>query len=302
VDELDPQYPRRSLYWGCTDRELLRASNETLQKQQARFSIITQQLDRCALASYFPRTLSANQISWKARPKAEQQKKQQQQSASGNSSATGLGASANNVSHDDGELTNSTTKPKEVVHNFLLFAVLLPSHPFSFDLLESLRAIAPMYPEVSVVIGSAYDFTDFCSHYSVRSYPKLLFFRNGLLRHKFKGSFNPWGLAATLSEWTQMLPRAAPDPGMLHKWIVPPTLNGPAAPLSLAARLAQQLSSSLNRSTTGTISTRFWRMLSTRVTEPVAGTSEVLAAHDFHLTVLATLFVISRTVVQLFQR
>jgi len=119
--------------------------------------------------------------------------------------------------------TQSSNNSHEVVHNFLLFGLLLPNHPFSSDLLEALITVTPLFPEVNVVIGSASEFSEFCSQYNVRAFPKLLFFKQGLLKHKYKRLHNPWELARELSRWTGSLPRGLPftDPLTPFKWIVP---------------------------------------------------------------------------------
>ena len=78
---------------------------------------------------------------------------------------------------DQGEKEERNYESHEVVSEFLAFALLLPGHPYSRDLYFSVVTVAPMYPRVIFVIGNAYEFTELCAQYGVRSFPKLLFFQ-----------------------------------------------------------------------------------------------------------------------------
>lgn len=116
-------------------------------------------VQRCPNPNYTPRILSRSQITWKNR-------------------------------NDDTKPKNKTIeapKPKEdsdddkndTIHKFLLFVMLLPNHPFSQSVHRLISSVAPMFPEVTVVVGNAHEFKDMCNKYFVQSYPKILFFRQG---------------------------------------------------------------------------------------------------------------------------
>jgi hypothetical protein len=90
--------------------------------------------------------------------------------------------------------------------------MLLPKHPYSSDLYQAVSVVAPMYPHITVVMGSAYDFRDMCAQYVVRSYPQLLFFKKGLLLSRYEGEHTPEALAQQFAQWTQSLPQALPKP------------------------------------------------------------------------------------------
>ena len=333
VDPIDPYYPQRSLYW-CGARDWLRETNASLiwkkRRENAEFVEIESQLNRCARPGFFPRTLTTNQISWRSRPRQDQTRTANnettnplQQAGLGNCTTGNPGSDANstlvsgagicvngtwvplravNQTAPQKTADNDPKRANEVVHRFLAFAILLPQHPFSSDLLESLRLVTPLYPHVAVVIGSAHDFAEFSTQYTVRSYPKLLFFAQGLLKHKFKGNFNPWELAAQFSLWTNTLPRALPDPGPPFKWILPTTVNnGPYQQLySQLNRTAAGYYSNSHKATSPSLAVRFWHMLSSRSFEPFVGASDSLAAHDIKITALAATFVATRVVYRLF--
>lgn len=121
--------------------------------------IFTSVLQRCPNPNYTPRVLSRSQITWKNR-------------------------------NEDAKPKNKTIespKPKEesdedkndTIHKFLLFVMLLPNHPFSQSLHRLISSVAPMFPEVTVVVGNAHEFRDMCNKYFIQSYPKILFFRQG---------------------------------------------------------------------------------------------------------------------------
>ena len=310
---------RRNLQCGLWDRLLeINASNTNFAGLESHF-------DRCPKPHYFPRTLSTNQISWKSRPKTESLSPNASSNetlfggnctsdaVTGNSSVPENGAcvngtwvkvDANTTSplNSESSSNNGSKSTQEIVHRFLAFAILLPQHPFSSDMLESLRMVAPMFPDITIVIGSGHDFVDFCAQYNVRSFPKLLFFNQGLLKHKFKGEHNPWDLAQQLTSWTQSLPRAAPDPGTAYKWLVPP-LSEHQQTKSSAPRLALPLHihSYINRTEaagygrafapSATLSTRFWQMIGTRTFEPLGATS-ALGVHEPRVTLVAGVFVV----------
>lgn len=311
-------YPSRSAVYHnfqqCHPRE---SANLT-----ARFLVIERAINRCARPHYFPRTLSANQISWKSRPRPPQNA-----SATTNGTTGSSAQPAANATHVPGgngtvaappPLDRNASNSSEVIHKYLVFALLLPQHPFSSDLAEALRVVAPMFPDITIVIGSAYEFRDFCSQYNVKSYPKLLFFHTGLLKHKYKQRHNPWELAQQFARWTNSLPVVAPDPGSPYRWIVAPQDGGLLGRMgihlesyvnrsaSYSPRLSSLLSSppsdpsSLSSSALLRLAERFSSSMTTRSFEPFAGTSDRFVGREAAISVAAGLFVAARGVFRVY--
>jgi hypothetical protein len=154
------------------------------------------QVDRCVSSKYRPRELSRAQVSWKAKdpPSHGRNSTHSQQSNESNNQ----------------EVKQGVDSEKEVVHEYLLFALVLPNHPFSQSLLETLTTVAPMFPNVTTVIGNGYDFRDMTAKYFVHSFPKVLFFRMGLLTGALEEKVTPEGLAGEIAKWTSSLPRSLP--------------------------------------------------------------------------------------------
>jgi len=202
----------------------------------------------------------------------------------------------------------SSNNSHEVVHNFLLFGLLLPNHPFSSDLIAAITTVTPLFPEVNVVIGSAYEFSEFCSQYNVRAFPKLLFFKQGLLKHKYKRLHNPWELARELSRWTGSLPRGLPltDPFTPFKWIVPRDGTRVGNNPGLLDRLGITVTSFVNRSSSSssgqstspsakkTPSSRLHRAIDTITRHSHEPFSEFGLRSDAFFVTFAGVFVISR--------
>lgn len=295
VDPFDADYPRRN-FRSCARQDSERTTNLTMRKWHEQhalfFEDIESQLSRCARPNYFPRTLSANQISWKSRPKqtdALNSSISNGKTASNGSFLEGsnctIPQSSNATAHDNTNHTtpygivcvngtwvvqanvtehqtplntsssrlppNSNKTVHEVIHPYLVFAILLPQHPFSSDMLESLKVVAPMYPHIAMVIGSAYEFSDFCNQYNARSFPTLLFFKQGLLKHKYKRQLNPWELAHELTRWTNALPTAAPDTGVPYRWLIPSPDSNVTGSASLFNYFSASFASYVNRSHIG---------------------------------------------------
>lgn len=323
-------YPSRAAVYHhfkqCHPRESERFTNATVRQQResihARFLVIERAINRCARPHYFPRTLSANQISWKSRPRPAQNA-----SATTNDTAGASAQPAANATHVPGSngtvaapppLDRNASNSSEVIHKYLVFALLLPQHPFSSDLAEALRVVAPMFPDITIVIGSAYEFRDFCSQYNVKSYPKLLFFHTGLLKHKYKQRHNPWELAQQFARWTNSLPVVAPDPGSPYRWIVAPQDGGLLGRMgihlesyvnrsaSYLPRLSSLLSpppsapSSFSSSALLRLAEHFSSTMTTRSFEPFAGTSDRFVGREAAISVAAGLFVAARGVFRVY--
>ena len=127
-------------------------------------------IDRCASVGYYPRYLHPYQVSWK-RTRGQVHDQYAKYSGEYRNSAAAFDA----VGEDYERIKKN--EGREIVTEFLAFALLLPEHPFSNDLYSSVVTIAPMYPQIVFVVGNAYEFTELCAQYGVRSFPKLLFFQ-----------------------------------------------------------------------------------------------------------------------------
>lgn len=145
----------------------------------------------CASPYYIPHFLSPSQVSFK----------KIYDSPGDNISSIG------NYSHN-----NTSSKPTNdssgKIHEYLAFALLLPNHPFSQEMVDAILPIAPLFPSITIYFGYAYEFQDLCSQYGVYSFPKLLLFRNGLLTSKFERKRRPQAIAMEFSIWTNSLPIA----------------------------------------------------------------------------------------------
>jgi len=173
----------------------------------------------CIRTNYYPRTLSASQISWKSQKEAEPKPQDLRAlEAILNSTlarnatddpATIAAIAAAKAAVEAARLAK-LNKSSDIIHEYLAFAILLPNHPFSSDLYYALATIAPLFPSVTVVVGNGYEFSEMCAQYNVRSFPKLLFFKKGILVGRYKKLFEPGKLGAQFAKWTNSLPIALP--------------------------------------------------------------------------------------------
>lgn len=162
----------------------------------------TKSIDRCSARNYSPRYLMTSQISWKSTQ--SESKDDASESINGSDSIGSKNATSNT--------TEKKKVEREIIHKYLAFALLLPQQPFSTDLLKSIISVGPMFPTVTIVSGSGYDFTELCRQYNVRSFPKLFFFKDGLLSGTYNGEYSAPEIASRLASWTQTLPKALPMP------------------------------------------------------------------------------------------
>lgn len=168
-------------------------------------------VNRCANIFYRPRYLTTSQVSWKLPPP----KKNDSLKSDIHKNTDGI---VSNTSTNSTEIIEEVVAVRrEIVHKYLAFALLLPKHPFSIDLLLSLISVGPMYPSVTIVTGGGYDFKEMCSQYDIRSFPQLLFFKDGILKYRYDGAYNPERVAAKLSNWTNSLPRSLPISTSIHR-------------------------------------------------------------------------------------
>jgi hypothetical protein len=95
---------------------------------------------------------------------------------------------------------SESTAGSEKLHNYLIFAIILPDHPFSIELVQIITVLAPLFPRVQFIIGEYSEFSDIMNKYLVTNYPAVLLFKNGIfmnqyplrLRGKALGSYHPW--------------------------------------------------------------------------------------------------------------
>jgi hypothetical protein len=154
-------------------------------------ALLESSIVQCASPRYQPRLLSASHISWRQAEKDD-----------------------SGVS----EPPKTTHKPRKdedknstfIIHNYFGLALLLPDHPFSADLHRTLSVVGGIFPAVTFSVGNGYDFNDLCVQYGITSFPKLLFFKNGLLLGTYKGDHDVVSVASQVSKWTKALPQAVP--------------------------------------------------------------------------------------------
>lgn len=169
-------------------------------------------VNRCANPVYSLRVMQPSQISWRNVNKKKKKSPKDTLSSTGNLSQN-LNISQNSDIDEfedidsDGDVISKTGT---IVHELMAFGLILPSHPFSNDLYLSMNVIAPMFPNVKIVVGNGYKFKQLCAQYGVNSFPQLLLFNKGLLHSKYPGDSSPHALAEEFTKWTNTFPKAYP--------------------------------------------------------------------------------------------
>ena len=163
-------------------------------------------IDTCPMKKYSPRILANTQVSFKRHVQDNAKELPQTQSDSTLNEFEGNQTGADAPGMDNNE--------NDVVHEYLAIALVLPHHPFSKALIETIRIVSPMYPSVTVYFAIATEFESLCNQYGVRSFPNLLLFHKGLLVDKHKNvnneKYRPAKLAKRFARWTNSLPRSDP--------------------------------------------------------------------------------------------
>jgi hypothetical protein len=201
-------------------------SNETLK-------YINNKVISCSNPDFFPRILNAPQVTFKkADPESKSQKSDSDHPSSAPSSSPKKSAKKHRKSslvnqslqsHDQVSSLNFSKTPDtteasdaddddKTIHKYLLFALVLPKHPFSRELVEALQIISPMFPSVTFYFGIGYEFEELCAQYDVKSFPKLLFVRNGILVKRYEDSRDPVTLAIQIARWVGKFPETIPVP------------------------------------------------------------------------------------------
>jgi hypothetical protein len=254
----------------------------TENKTEALFGL---NIDRCANVFYRPRYLTTSQVSWKSSPPP---KKNDSLKSDSYKNTDGI---VSNTSSNSTEIIEEVVVRKEIIHKYLAFALLLPKHPFSTDLLLSLISVGPMYPSVTVVTGGGNDFKEMCSQYDIRSFPQLLFFKDGILKNRYDGVYTPERVAAKFSNWTNSLPKSLP--------ITTANLrisfeNRPHGDHFLWAPKTLLFSTTI-----------FGFLIAARVpysSEPIMGTLDFLIPYDSFIFLLSGVFVITRFIYFLYAK
>ena len=82
--------------------------------------------------------------------------------------------------------------------------------------------MAPLFPEVTVIVGNGEEFVEFSQQYNVRSFPKLLVFNWGVLHGRYTAEFDKGyaeqDLIKYFSKWTGSKPASKPLPKELRAW------------------------------------------------------------------------------------
>lgn len=151
-------------------------------------SRINQYLISCPNSNYKPRKISRTQISWKPTESRDRR-------------------------HSNANQTTHERQPtKEKVHPFLVFALVLPDHPYSTKIEDVLKQCSSMFPQVTIITGNAYEFSDLSSKYLICAYPSILFFKNGIFFNDLPNEKASVGdLAVFLSMWTKSFPQSRPN-------------------------------------------------------------------------------------------
>lgn len=168
--------------------------------------LLSKAVTTCVNTNFTPRILNRNQVSWK--PKSDMKPKPTHSSNDSNVLNNTTETKNDNIKQED---ENNSDKNNQI-HSYLIFALLLPNHPYSQDVRRILTTITPMYPQSMIVLGNAYHFKDMASKYFVTSYPKILYFKSGIFIESYSGSYTVEDLSAQFTEWIGALPQAIPLP------------------------------------------------------------------------------------------
>lgn len=171
--------------------------------------ILTSRLQKCPSPTFFPRVVENSQISWKS------VKKPRRGEAKKNATATATAGGESSSRQDHGAIDNDeeAEDARTVVHEYMAFALVLPQHPFSAELIHTLRVVAPMFPLVHTVVGVGYEFRGMCTQYGVTAFPQVLLFSKGFLRSKLthRAAANISDLTIEFAAWTKSFPISFPN-------------------------------------------------------------------------------------------
>jgi hypothetical protein len=202
-------------------------TNETLQALESN-------LNNCPNLSYYPRKILRSYISWKSSTNSTSNKNNTSSSTNSSNENSMGNASGKNDSSDLSPSDKSSAKkePPERIHDYLILALLMPNHPFSDEFRAALSVVGPMFPQVTIITGNAYEFKDIANKYFVGDFPRAFFFKNGLF-HRDIDLRDPAKLAAYVAAWTRSYPRSLPGKYRLIPSQHPPSYTYLQAPLFL---------------------------------------------------------------------
>jgi hypothetical protein len=133
------------------ENPLLRKNNTYSKSNSIINNLLINNMIICLNKNYELRVLSKDQITWKNI--SSNKKKQKNNNNNKNETTITNEIIDNNNKNSTEPEINKIDESKEKVHKFLIFTFLLPNHPFSHELYNSLVIAAPMFPNVTVVVG-----------------------------------------------------------------------------------------------------------------------------------------------------
>jgi hypothetical protein len=194
-------------------------------------TLVSSNLFLCTNPDFFPRILSTSQVSFKkvdvdkqsteseTKPKKIPRNRNESSGSHNQSPDLNISFPSSNLTSNAGNLTKESSKSDldeedddKTIHKYLLFALVIPKHPFSREIIHSLQVISPLYPSVTFYFGISYEFSDLCLQYGVKSFPKVLFFHNGMLVKKYSDARDPVTLGVQIARWIGKFPAAIPLP------------------------------------------------------------------------------------------
>jgi len=178
--------------------------NQTEESVNSRLNI-----SKCPSPTFFPRVVENSQISWKSIKKSSRRSEIKKNATDGSNSTILPKSEQTSKMRDADEIEDTRT----VVHDFMAFALVLPQHPFSSEVIHALRVVTPMYPKVHVVVGVGYEFNGMCTQYGVSAFPQVLLFSKGFLRSKLhhQTASNIMDLSVEFALWTSDFPVSYPN-------------------------------------------------------------------------------------------
>lgn len=174
----------------------------------------------CVNRNWLPVELGATMVSWKnvkdeneTRTKAVPVGKKRNNAIPSALAHTGNVSNFSQAEDSSGALPQTISELSTEEHKEdLLFAIILPGHPYSHELLKSLAVVGPLFPQLTgIVYGNGLEFTEMCMKYNIKSFPKLILFREGKLFKVYKGeNYEVKQLATVLSRWLRVFPAGRP--------------------------------------------------------------------------------------------
>lgn len=175
-------------------------------------------LNRCPCPHCVVRRLERSHVTWTANPnisnkrgKSSSSEEKEGNSLSNTTTTTTTNTTDKNTSTiDNKSVINKEERKESRVHEYLVFGLFLPNHPFSREVHHLLNTVSSMFPHITMVYGDGYDFRDMVQKYNVQSFPKLILFRHGIYLDEYSGEYTAPALASYLAVWTKRFPKTYP--------------------------------------------------------------------------------------------